>query len=150
MISLNDQQIDVLNGLISTTLDSADGYGEAAKDAKNPHFKHIFSARAMERRQMTAELQVEVRGLGGEPRDSGSALAAGHRMFLNLKSAVSGRDQDVINEVEIGEDYIKARYETALKENCMSASVKAVIAEAYQRINAEHNDISNLKRAISN
>ncbi len=145
MTSLNDRQINVLNGLISTTLDSADGYGEAAKDARNPHFKHMFGARAIERRQLSAELTVEVRNLGGKPADDGSILAAGHRMFLNLKSAVTGSDHDVISEVESGEDYLKGKYETALKEECLSAPVKAVVAEAYRRIKSEHNDIRDLK-----
>ena len=39
MPSINERQIDVLNGLIATTMDSAEGYGAAAKDAKNPRFK---------------------------------------------------------------------------------------------------------------
>ena len=57
MPSINERQIDVLNGLIATTLDSAKGYGAAAKDAKNPRFKTMFDVRATQRHTLTAALQ---------------------------------------------------------------------------------------------
>jgi len=148
MTSTNDQQIDVLNGLISTTLDSANGYDEAAKDAKNPQFKHMFGARGIERRQLAAELKAEVRGLGGEPKDDGTLLAAGHRMFLNLKNTLTGSDEGVIDEVESGEDYIKEKYEAALKNDSLSGPVKATVAGLYERVRAEHDDIRDIKRAF--
>jgi len=149
MTSVNDQQIHVLNGLISITLDSAAGYAEAAKDAKNPHFKSMFGARAIERRQIAAELKVEVRGLGGEPTDDGTLLAAGHRMFLNLKSALTGSDEGVVNEVESGEDHIKSKYESSLKEDCLSAPIKLVVAKAYNAVKSEHDDIRDLKHDLA-
>ena len=87
MSTINDQRIKVLNSLVEATLDSAHGYREAAKDAKNPRFKSLFERRSMERNQLTAELQSEVRGLGGKPEDDGTILASAHRVFLNLKHA---------------------------------------------------------------
>src|ERR1700760_1586958 len=37
-----DHDIEVLNNLISLTLDSAHGYEDASGDTKNPHFKTLF------------------------------------------------------------------------------------------------------------
>ena len=42
--------IRTLNGLIATTIDSIDGYTEAAKDAENGRFTAMFTSRATERR----------------------------------------------------------------------------------------------------
>jgi uncharacterized protein (TIGR02284 family) len=64
--------IRVLNELITTTLDSVDGYSEAAKDSDNPTFKNLFSQWASERRLVVNELQEQVRILGGKPQDDGS------------------------------------------------------------------------------
>ena len=61
-----------------------------------------------------------MRRLGGTPEDDGSILAAGHRMFLKLRDSVSGSDASVIDEVERGEDFIKAKYEAALKDDELS------------------------------
>jgi uncharacterized protein (TIGR02284 family) len=145
MSTLNDQHIKVLNNLIEVTLDSAHGYREAAKDATNPHFKSLFEKRSMERHQVTAELQAEVRGLGGKPEDEGAVLASVHRVFLTLKNAVAGSDQAVVDEVEAGEDYIKAKFEAALQHENLSAPVKVVVAKLYTVIKAGHNQMRELK-----
>src|SRR5476649_1449509 len=102
MSTSNNRHIDVLNDLIETTLDSAEGYREAALDATSPHFKSLFEKRAMQRRQMTADLKGEVRSLGGKPEDDGTILAAAHRMFVSLKSTLGGSDRSVVSEVERG------------------------------------------------
>ena len=69
-----------------------------------------------ERQQVVEELRAEVRRLGGEPEDGGSFLGKTHQRFEDLKSAITGRDeQAIINEVERGEDYLKEKFETALK-----------------------------------
>lgn len=140
--------IKVLNGLIETTLDSAHGYQDAAKEAKNPTFKSLFERRAMQRKQITAELQTEVRKLGGDPEDDGTVLASAHRAFLNLKNSVTGDDQSVVNEVERGEDHIKAKYEDALKDSSLSAPVKQTIATSYASVKADHDQMSALKHEL--
>jgi uncharacterized protein (TIGR02284 family) len=140
--------IKVLNGLIETTLDSAHGYQDAAKEAKNAAYKSLFERRGMQRKQLTAELQTEVRKLGGDPEDDGTILASAHRVFLNLKSSVTGDDQSVVNEVERGEDHIKAKYEDALKDSALSAPVKETISRAYVSVKADHDQVSELKHAL--
>lgn len=140
--------IKVLNELIETTLDSAHGYQDAAKDARNPAFKSLFERRAMQRKQITAELQNEVRKLGGEPEDDGTILAAAHRTFLNLKNSVTGDDKGVVNEVERGEDHIKAKYEAALKDSALSAPVKQTITTSYVSVKADHDQMRDLKHEL--
>ena len=68
----------------------------------------------------------------GNPEDDGTILAAGHRAFVNLKAAVTKRDDDaVIAEVERGEDHIKAKYEDALTDDKLAADTRALIQTAY-------------------
>ncbi len=148
MSTLNDQHIKVLNSLIEVTLDSAQGYRDAAKDSTNPRFKSLFEMRAMERNQVTAELKAEVRGLGGKPEDDGTVLASVHRVFLNLKNAVIGSDQGVVDEVEAGEDHIKAKFEAALQHENLSAPVKIVVARLYTVIKAGHDQMRDLKHDL--
>ena len=93
MTSSIEQQITILNGLIETTLDSAYGYKEAAGDAKNLAFKHLFEGRWLQRKQLTTELQSEVRSLGGTPDDDGTMLAAARCIFINLRNTMAGSDQ---------------------------------------------------------
>ena len=113
--------IRTLNGLIATTIDSVDGYRTSAQDVENPRFAELFTARASERSSVAEQLRAEVKRLGGNPEDDGTILAAGHRAFVNLKAAVTGRDDKaIVNEVERGEDHIKAKFEGALKDDGLS------------------------------
>ena len=107
MTTSNDHDIHVLNSLIETTIDSADGYREAAKETDKPGYRSLFEARSFERQQVAVDLQGTVRNLGGEPEDDGSILAKAHRAFLDVKHALLRDDQAVVNSVENGEDFIK-------------------------------------------
>ncbi len=141
--------IRTLNSLIATTLDSADGYTEAAKDADSSRFGAMFTARAQERRTVTSNLQAEVSRLGGNPEDDGTVLAGAHRLFLNLKSAVTGNDDKaIVNEVERGEDHIKAKYEAALQDHDLSAPTRAAIEQAWTSVKTGHDEMRDLKHAM--
>jgi uncharacterized protein (TIGR02284 family) len=148
---MTDTSYDIrtLNGLIATTLDSVDGYTRAATESENGRYNSLFAARAGERRQVVTLLQAEVSRLGGNPADDGTVLAGAHRIFLDLKAAVTGRDvKAVVNEVERGEDHIKAKFEDALKDNDVSAPVRAVIEQAYTSVRAGHDEMRDLKHNL--
>lgn len=147
-MSTTDHDIRVLNGLIETVIDSADGYENAIADTQTSRFSEIFQRRGAERRQLTTELQSQVRALGGTPEDDGTLLASAHRMFTNLRNRVAGGDKAVIDEVEAGEDHIKAKFEEALENREVSPSTAAIIDSAYDLVKAGHDEIRDLKHAI--
>jgi uncharacterized protein (TIGR02284 family) len=148
-MSETSHDVRTLNGLIATTLDSIDGYTTAANDSESGRFGQIFNDRASERRQVVTKLQAEVSRLGGNPEDDGTALAGAHRMFLNLKAAVTGKDDKaIVNEVERGEDHIKAKYEEALGDDKVSQSTKIAIDEAYVSVREGHDQMRNLKHSM--
>jgi uncharacterized protein (TIGR02284 family) len=147
---MDTQKHDIkqLNELIETTLDSAEGYAEAAKESEKPPFAQLFSSRAAERRQVAASLQAQVRQLGGEPKESGTVLASAHRVFVNLRSKLSSGDTAVVDEVERGEDHIKAKFEDALKDAELSPQTRAVIQEAYASVRAGHDQMRDIKHRL--
>lgn len=144
-----DYDIKTLNSLIATTLDSVDGYTEAAKDIENQRYGAMFTARANERRQVVSDLQAEVRRLGGNPEDDGTVLAGAHRVFLDLKAKVTGQDdQAVVNEVERGEDHIKAKFDDAVADNDLSPEVRSAVQKANQSVQQGHDQMRDLKHAL--
>lgn len=148
-MSNSDHDISTLNSLIATTIDSVDGYTEAAKGSQSGRFGALFTSRASERRQVASRLQQEVTRLGGKPEDDGTALAGAHRVFLNLKSMVTGQDEKaIINEVEAGEDHIKAKFEDAIRDTEVSPAVRAIIEEAYVSVKDGHDEMRDLKHAM--
>ena len=145
----NNDQISTLNGLIETTLDSITGYEDSAQNLDNERLREIFRQRANERQQVVSDLREAVRRLGGEPEESGSLLGKAHQRFEDLKAAITGRDEKaIINEVERGEDYLKAKFEGALNSEDLGAEARQVVERAYQSVRAGHDQISQLKHGM--
>ncbi len=141
--------ISTLNGLIATTIDSVDGYRTSAQDVENPRFAELFTARASERSSVAEQLRAEVKRLGGNPEDDGTILAAAHRGFVNLKAAVTNRDDKaIVNEVERGEDHIKAKYEEALKDDDLSPGCRSLVETAYGSVKSGHDQMRDLKHNL--
>ena len=135
----SNKDINVLNSLIETTLDSIDGYRRSAEEATSSRFSSEFLARASEREQVVATLRDEVRRQGGSPQDDGSVLAAAHRAFLTLRDKVTGSDDHaVIAEVDRGESYLNGKWETALKDDTLSPETRDVIGRCYDSVRAGH------------
>ena len=142
----HSEEITALNTLTATTIDSVNGYRESAKNIDNAQLQTIFTQRASEREQVVQDLRGEVSRLGGNPEDDGSFLGKTHQLFEGLKAAVTGRDeQAIINEVERGEDYIKDKYEAALKSDAFSGETRAAVEKAFQSVRAGHDQISQMK-----
>ena len=141
--------IRTLNGLIATTIDSVDGYRTSAEAVESSRYAELFTARASERSSVAEQLRAEVRRLGGNAEDDGTLLAGGHRAFLNLKAAVTGHDdQAIVNEVERGEDHIKAKYEAALADESLSPECRSLVETAYGSVKSGHDEMRQLKQNL--
>jgi uncharacterized protein (TIGR02284 family) len=142
-------QISALNTLIATTIDSINGYEDSAQNIDNERFREIFRRRANERQQVVESLRAEVRRLGGNPEDDGTFLGKAHQRFEDLKAAITGRDEkSIVNEVERGEDYIKGKFEAALKDDTLSGDTRAVVERCFQSVRSGHDQMSQLKHGM--
>ena len=144
-----DQEITTLNTLTATLIDSITGYEDAAANSEAGRFQQLFRERASERQRVVEDLRAQVRRLGGNPEDDGSFLGKTHQRFLDLKAAVTGRDeQAIINEVERGEDYLKEKFETALERGGLGGESRTAVERAYQSVKSGHDQISQLKHGL--
>ena len=142
----SDHDIGVLNSLITTTIDSANGFENSAEDIQSSDIRSFFSEMAQERRQVIGRLQEHVRMHGGTPNDDGSLKADLHRRFEDLRKAIGGGDKAVVEEVERGEDYIKDKYEAALADDQLSPDCRSIVQEAYESVRRGHDRARDLKR----
>ena len=148
MIGQNDD-LATLKTLTSTLNDSVNGYRDAAEHVESQEFRELFTKFADDRSRASADLQAEVRRLGGEPDQDGSTLGSLHQTWLDLKSAVTGRDDKaIINEVERGEDYLKEKFETALGSDSLSGESRAAVERVYQSVREGHDRVRDLKHGL--
>ncbi len=139
------QDVRILNELLEVTRDSVAGYREAAADATDGEIRSIFTQRAEDRQHIVELFEEKVRGLGGTPVESGSLLAAAHRVFLNFREKISTGDEALLAEVERGEDFIKSKYEAALKDGQLSPLVRDSVRTAFGSVWSGHEEARALK-----
>ena len=145
----NTGAISALNTLITTVIDSINGYEDSASNVDNQRLREIFRERANERQQVVEDLRSEVRRLGGEPEEGGSFLGKAHQRFEDLKAAITGRDEKaIVNEVERGEDYLKEKFEAAIASDELAGESRAAVERAYQSVRSGHDQISQLKHGL--
>lgn len=147
----HSHDVTITNTLIATTLDSMKGYADAAENSENSTHQQFFREMSEERSQVASELQAHVRSLGGDPETDSSTAGAAHRGWLDLKAAITGRDEKaVVNEVERGEDYIKTKFEAALKNDEISAGTRGALEKSFASIRKGHDRASEMKHAMAN
>jgi uncharacterized protein (TIGR02284 family) len=137
--------IKVLNDLIETSKDGEAGFQVCAEDAERLELKNFFSTRAQECGKAAAELQSLVVQLGGKPEDSTSVSADLHRRWVDIKSAITGKDdQAVLNECERGEDVAKKSYKNALEKD-LPPEIRQVVQRQYDGVLRNHDQVKALR-----
>lgn len=145
----NDSTISTLNNLIETCKDGEEGFRTAAEGVTSPQVKAVFQQYSQQRAQMARELQDEVRGLGGSAETSGSVSGSLHRGWINIKSTVTGKDeQKIIAEAERGEDVAKKVFEEALKEP-LPSQVKTLVQRLAGQVREAHDRVRAMEKAGS-
>ena len=142
--SSNEDAIATLNDLIETARDSADGFHAASEGVKDGYLRVLFGSYARQREQFVAELQLEVRNLGGEPEKNGSVAASIHRSWIDIKSAaLAGDEPAVIAEAERGEDQAVKSYREALGAD-LPPQTRAVLERQFRVVQEAHRRIRGL------
>ena len=137
--------VSVLNDLIETSKDGEQGFLKAAEDATDPELKTLFASRADGCARAVRELQERVVQLGGKPEHHGSVSGALHRGWVDVKSALSTRDNHaILAECERGEDVAKKRYRDALDKD-LPADIRAVVELQFQGVIQNHDRVRDLR-----
>jgi uncharacterized protein (TIGR02284 family) len=141
----NNKAVSTLNDLIETCRDGQNGFKEAAENVKSPDLKTFLNQIAMERAQFVNELQLEVRSLGGEPQKTGSAPAAIHRAWIDIKGTLTGKDDhSILNECERGEDSAVEAYKDALKVG-LPTNILSTVERQFQNIKLVHDRVKQMR-----
>lgn len=147
MTQMNEDHVaKVLNDLIDVCKDGEDGYRQAMEGVNAPGLRSLFSKYSMQRGEFARELQNEVSKLGEKPETKGTARAALHRGWINIKSVVTGKDEKaIIDECETGDDVAKDTYERAIKDSDLPTRIQSLIQRQYDQVKVAHDSIRSLQ-----
>ena len=141
-----DDVIETLNDLIETCKDGEEGFRTCAEDIKRTDLKPMFERAAMRCNEAARELQAQVQRLGGSPERKGSLSGSAHRRWVDIKSAITGKDDKaVLAECERGEDVAKMSYQKALKKD-LPADIRVIVERQYQGVLQHHDEVRMLEK----
>lgn len=110
--------IDILNDVTKTLIDSKKGY-DTAYDMSEDNFplRAEFLRRANERQSLINEFQAQVRSLGGEPETDGGAAGTVHRAFSQFSSLFRDDEKAALSAIDDGEEHLAEQIEGKLEKN---------------------------------
>lgn len=137
---LADSALSALQDLSARCHDSEQGYRRSAQDASDSDLKQQFEQLAGERAAMAAELDRLLRENGAEPTwHEGSLTGAAHRMWVDLRAAMSRNERQVIlEEVARGESAAEGAYDDALRQD-LPSDVMQVVRQQHRRVRETRN-----------
>ena len=139
-------QREILENLAEICRDAQTGFREFAQKISDPEAKRFFEEKSLERASFAGDLETELRGLGEhDAKPSGTVAGSAHRGWANLKSALGGGDQALLDEAERGEDAAKKAYQEAIEHGKLSQSSLTVVQRQYDAILAAHNQVKSLR-----
>lgn len=145
----NEQATDKLQYLLGTLRDGQKGFADAAEHATAPNLKAMFSERSAQRATLATEVEQQIAQLGEKPREGGSVGAALHRTWLNVRDALSGRDDyAVVAEAERGEDVAVENYQDVLKDTELPADLRSFVEGQFAKVKASHDQLRDLKLSM--
>jgi len=135
--------------LIETSKDGEAGFHTCAEGVKNPQLKTMFTEAARRCTAGATELQAKVRALGGSPDKSGSTGGSVRRAWINIKSAVTGKDDHaVLAECEKAEDVAKRVYQDALAKD-LPTDIRSMVERQFQGVKENHDRVRDLRNAAA-
>ncbi|WGK66176.1 ferritin-like domain-containing protein [Croceiramulus getboli] len=117
-----------LNELLTRNYDAEAGYKMAADRVENPELKKFFNERAKDRYDFGHQLKNEIVSYGETPDKGTSFKGDMHRTWMNLKTALSSNNEEVLLEEAIrGEKEFIETYNELLQEENLAPTTESLI-----------------------
>jgi uncharacterized protein (TIGR02284 family) len=136
----------VLNQLIETCRDGERGFLSASSHVESPKLKTLFEQMAAQRARIAADLTPHAQRLGGDAAHDGTAAAALHRRWIDIKSLLKRHDDNaILDEVERGDGITLHAFQEAL-EGMLAPDIRDVVERLYAELRQAHGAITSIDR----
>lgn len=144
-----DKLVSLINDLIEINNDRIVGYENAIEELKNGNadLSTLFQRYIQESRQYKNELVHEVKRLGGDPADGTTNSGKIYRVWMDLKSVVTGHDRKtVLENCEFGEDAAQKAYDMALNSDVeLETSLRDLLVKQKAQLRVGHDEVKRLR-----
>ncbi|MEO8795690.1 MAG: PA2169 family four-helix-bundle protein [Daejeonella sp.] len=149
MENINEKLVNELNHLLTICNDGQYGYETAAKDADSAALKAMFMGYSSERADYAGKLRQQISLAGGNPDEGGGPLGAVHRAWIDVKSALSSKDNKaVLGACVTGEKAAVNAYNDVLEHNDLPAELRSILNEQRRNVEEALNKVQGLHDTI--
>ncbi len=134
----------ILSDLLEKNNDAEKGFKKALEHTNNPSLKNFLKQQALQRNHFATELDKLMHEINEHPRDhtKGSTLGSIHRLWIDVKSSWSKKDDEsILEECLRGEKASLKEYEEKLSSNILRPEVKKLLEEHRAKIQKTVNQI---------
>ena len=129
-MSYTEEMGTKLNELLEKNYDAEAGYKNAAEKVKSSALKNYLLSRAKDRYDFGHELKQELRNVGQDPEKGTSLAGDVHRLWMDLKTALSSdKEEAVLEEAIRGEKTALQEYNEIIKNGELPLSTTTIIAK---------------------
>lgn len=130
----SEEAARLVRTLAALCRDSESGYRRAYEDTRDRNLRVEFGNLVDEREDMAEALARCLEELGQSPVQGGTVAGAAHRIFLDLRAALSQRDREaVLREIVRGESAFEAAFDAALKAE-LPAGVRGILRHQHRLV----------------
>ena len=146
MENRNEDLIQGLKHLLHIANDGKEGYKTAADDADSAELKAIFTTYSIQRSEFEMELKSLLRQLDADAdNESGGPLGALHRVWMDIKTALTTNDNHAILDACItGEKAAIEAYDKVLTDTSVSPEMRETLSSQSSDIQESLSNIQNL------
>lgn len=135
---------NALQNLLQKNYDAEKGFKQVMQKAENPQLKNWLQKQAAQRSQFANEIDSELRKINFEPKDSGSVAGSAHRVWIDVKTAMShDKDESILEECIRGEKASVEEYDEQLQNTYLTPSTQAILNNQRKKV---HDSLSTVKR----
>lgn len=140
------ETVNALQDILEKNYDAEKGYTKAMKDAKNPALRGFLQQQAAQRSRFATAIDQKLRQLDEKPKESGSATGTLHRAWIDIKSSLTGNDDEaVLNEVIRGEKASVEEYQDVLKKHTLAPDISQELQSQLGDIQGTLNKVKRLE-----
>ncbi len=136
---------DLVKTVIEVLNDGQKGYADIGEHIKDPAMKSFFMSESQTRGTFSSELA----SASGLTDVGGTAAAAVHRTWGDLKANLGGGDHTLLETAEQGEDAAKKAYGEALGDSGVTGPVREILQQQQSHILSSHNKVKVFRDATN-
>jgi uncharacterized protein (TIGR02284 family) len=147
----NTKSIDLFNTLVVINQERMTGYETAENETESEELKALFSQCKYISQQNKSELSKEIYKLGGIPDEDTKMTGNFYRIWMDIKSALTGRDrQTILESCDYGEKVAADTYKEVLNSSVdeISNEQRTMLNHQLTLLNGNHYTIKGLIKIV--